>query len=301
MSDISARSGSRGTAALNDPIVVPTGFIGKVERYLRWDEISVKDLIQPNFISLKKLVFMRLVWFLMTFPVAMYVIISGWDTNASKKIWPLCYMTIQSFTFIGLYFGLSIVNVYRERITFKKLQDYGYELIEYRSLTFLHKLQWVTFEVLVTAAPVVTVVYWTILFPKSDRGGGGGSWTNIFVHALNSVFMLSEFSFSRMKIIPSHWIFIALFSGTYVTFALIWHEATGAWIYFFLDYNKPVWPAFYFGILFFVVGLFFVLVKLGAIRDRAGRPRTTLPSTIQDYVILEAEQRQKAHWKTITS
>ncbi|KAF5309440.1 hypothetical protein D9619_012459 [Psilocybe cf. subviscida] len=118
----------------------------------------------------------------------------------------------------------------------------------WRSLQALHVVLYAT---IVNMPIIVTVVFWALLANASTLDTPFDAWSNISVHALNSVFALFEILFTNSP--PTPWLTlasnIAVLSG-YLCVAYITHATQGIYTYGFLDPSKQhgLVAAYVFGI-----------------------------------------------------
>lgn len=120
------------------------------------------------------------------------------------------------------------------------------------SFRFMHFALWVSYQVMFAMSLLVFSVVWFVLVPAMEvthRFGleEAGQGLEIFyskfgfvTHVLNLVFMLVELSFNRLPFKHEHAPFGVLWGILYASFAILFHEQTGVWFYFFLDYRPMV-------------------------------------------------------------
>ena len=123
------------------------------------------------------------------------------------------------------------------------------------SLVWYEKVVWLLWTVASNAALIVTIEYWLLVFRPPT------SFMDISVHALNSVFILTELFTGKLPVRILHWIYVLIFSVVYVLFTVIYWAAGGVngrgdpFIYDILDYEngKPgVLAAVLIGSVFFL-------------------------------------------------
>ncbi|KAF3904283.1 hypothetical protein AA313_de0208470 [Arthrobotrys entomopaga] len=130
-----------------------------------------------------------------------------------------------------------------------------------RVLQFLHVLYYSTVVVLPWT---VTAVYWGVLFDGFETEYD--AWSNISVHALNSVTAFLEIIITRAS--PMPWIHIPWFIGIlagYLGIAYITHTTQGFYTYSFLDPNNKgsgITAAYCVGITIGTVVLFCIVKGL---------------------------------------
>lgn len=129
-----------------------------------------------------------------------------------------------------------------------------------RFLQFLHSLYYST---IVLFPFLVTAVYWVLLAPPEWFPEIFQAWSNVSVHALNSLFAFLEIFLARVG--PMPWIhipFLILFLAGYLGVAYITHATQGFYTYGFLnpDTNGPGMVAAYvFGIAAGICILFSII------------------------------------------
>ena len=123
------------------------------------------------------------------------------------------------------------------------------------SLVWYEKIVWLLWIVASNAAFIVTIEYWSIVFRPPT------SFMDISVHALNSVFILTELFTGKIPVRILHWIYVMIFSAAYTLFTVIYWAAGGVngrgdpFIYEILnyEYGKPgVIAAVLIGTIFFL-------------------------------------------------
>jgi len=135
-----------------------------------------------------------------------------------------------------------------------------------RFLQLLHLLLTCT----VYVAPfVVTLVYWTLLADNSFDTRFD-AWSNISLHALNSVFVLADIILSRCTPSWSNIPVLIFLCGAYIGLAYITRATQGFYTYDFLDPSKKgkKVAAYVFGIL--IITIIFLAIVKGVcwVRDR---------------------------------
>ncbi|KAG8861073.1 COPII subunit [Serendipita sp. 405] len=155
------------------------------------------------------------------------------------------YVYFTRLTFIGLtsyfcaaafhsgFFVLSLRQLKKGEATrapWYPLQKWG------RVLQFLHLA---LFSTIITYPIIVTVVYWAILASSQSFSSPFYSWSNIAFHALNSVLLLVELIFGRVRLYLGYWIVCAIVLALYLGMAYLVHSVQDIWVYGFLDPQKP--------------------------------------------------------------
>jgi hypothetical protein len=116
----------------------------------------------------------------------------------------------------------------------------------------------------VTFAILVTIVFWALLSDPTTFATPFSAWTNISVHALNSVFALFEIGFTNSP--PPPWLTLLpciLILAGYLGIAYITHVTQGFYTYSFLNptIQGPKLAAYIVGIAVAQV-IVFSLIKL---------------------------------------
>ncbi|KAG8844560.1 hypothetical protein FRB91_002532 [Serendipita sp. 411] len=185
------------------------------------------------------------------------------------------YVYFTRLTFIGLtsyfcaaafhsgFFVLSLRQLKKGEATrapWYPLQKWG------RVLQFLHLA---LFSTIITYPIIVTVVYWAILASNQSFSSPFYSWSNIAFHALNSVLLLVELIFGRVRLYLGYWIVCAIVLALYLGMAYLVHSVQDIWVYGFLDPQKPGAhvAAYIVGILVAETVVFIVIWGLIHIRD----------------------------------
>lgn len=144
-------------------------------------------------------------------------------------------------------------------------------------MTTAHKLQWLLFNVAANNAVIVTVGYWSLLYPlmASDAGlvEGESGFINITVHLLNSVLMLMEVFMSALPVRLLHVMYAASYGLVYLMMTLVMWLITKGYIYYFLDFNRPGLAVGFIFLLLLVVQPLVQLLYYGlySLRDRLER------------------------------
>lgn len=108
-------------------------------------------------------------------------------------------------------------------------------------LSWPQKVLWVLFDIGSVTSLVITIFYWSTLYPVK---GGAIDGLNINEHILAAVFMLIEVVFSNIPIRLLHFFYPHAFSSIYVLFSVIYWGAGGKnkeglnYIYQIIDYEK---------------------------------------------------------------
>jgi hypothetical protein len=147
------------------------------------------------------------------------------------------------------------------------------------SLIWQEKIVWFLWIISANAGLLVSVEYWLLVFRPPT------SFMDISVHALNSVFILTELLIGKLPVRILHWIYVLIFSIIYAVFTVIYWAAGGLngrgdpFIYDILDYEngKPgSIAAVLLSSIFIVTPLIqFILYGLHRIRIRVDKKNNT--------------------------
>ncbi|KAG8861072.1 hypothetical protein FRC20_011527 [Serendipita sp. 405] len=103
---------------------------------------------------------------------------------------------------------------------------------------FLQFLHLTLFSSIITYPFIVTIVYWAFLADSETWSTPFKSWSNISFHALNSVLVLVELIFGRVRLYLGYWITCIILLALYLGMAYLVHSTQGIWVYGFLDPHK---------------------------------------------------------------
>ncbi|KAJ3264032.1 hypothetical protein HDU77_009552 [Chytriomyces hyalinus] len=119
-------------------------------------------------------------------------------------------------------------------------------------------INWMLYMVPAVSCYIVSIVYWSLIFPSSKEKNPFSMWVTASQHAANSIIMISELIFGCIPLAYAHLPTFLLIAFLYLGITLIFHAKTGIWAYNFLDTSKPGAWMYYLG-----VGVFFVIVFFG--------------------------------------
>ena len=120
------------------------------------------------------------------------------------------------------------------------------------------------------AAPLVSTVYWALLWPRSDaaRSGDLPSWRNVTFHGLNLVFVLADVAVSSVVPTRRDLAVGVAYGVCYVVFAYVFRALGGFWTYFFLHAYDGAAQAFFDAFLFVLAALLHAASVLVTARAR---------------------------------
>ena len=102
---------------------------------------------------------------------------------------------------------------------------------ETRTIPIYMKISWCLFSIVSSSASVVTIVYFTALYPRV--GPGYISEEDINLHLMNSVLVLLEYVISALPLRLLHIIYPELYGLTYVIFS---------YVYWTFDHSRVLYP-----------------------------------------------------------
>jgi len=143
-------------------------------------------------------------------------------------------------TYIGLcaYYFTSSTQTFSYALRWRKSgAGAGYPLQHWPR--FLQALHVILQSTVVTFPIIVTVVFWVLLADPTTFGDLFSSWSNISIHALNTLFALIEILLTNSP--PAPWLTLIpclLFMVGYLGVAYITHATQGIYTYSFLDPHK---------------------------------------------------------------
>lgn len=141
------------------------------------------------------------------------------------------YFTILTYWGLAFYFLVSATHTFTYALT-------GRPLLARlpRSLQALHSLYYST---VVAFPPLVTIVYWVVLYKNKGFAEEFSAWENVSQHGLNSLFALFEIFVPRTEIMPwVHIPWLVLILVAYLSVAFITLADQGWYTYNFLDWEK---------------------------------------------------------------
>ncbi|KAJ2162598.1 hypothetical protein IW139_005532 [Coemansia sp. RSA 353] len=98
--------------------------------------------------------------------------------------------------------------------------------------------QWILYESFTCFAPLVSLIYWALLFPTQNDilDSGLDTWMGVSMHALNSVLMLCEVGvFAKTPYRYSHFWILFVFLALYLGLAYFMVGVYGFYVYPFFD------------------------------------------------------------------
>ncbi|KAL3852339.1 hypothetical protein ACJMK2_015996 [Sinanodonta woodiana] len=107
------------------------------------------------------------------------------------------------------------------------------------SLPILHKITWMLFTTVSSAALMVTLVFFVFLWPQ--MGTSSLDMPNLQEHVLNSVLVFLDHIISGIPIRIYHYIYLVLYGATYTAFSAIYWAGDHNRVMYpnVLDWNQP--------------------------------------------------------------
>ncbi|KAI9471087.1 hypothetical protein LPJ78_001526 [Coemansia sp. RSA 989] len=173
---------------------------------------------------------------------------AGWNWAA--------YFTTLTYFGITLYYGVASWTTMRflrkqqqgERRIEVRTPDSGMELVEdkqteqlYEVPSVVHQLalasQWLLYETFSCYAPLVTLIYWVLLYPTQSGmlDVPLDQWMGVSMHAVNCLFMLTEVSCSKIPYRWSHFGVVVVFLAMYLGLAYFMVAVYGFYVYPFFE------------------------------------------------------------------
>ncbi|XP_061168113.1 protein rolling stone-like [Saccostrea echinata] len=140
-----------------------------------------------------------------------------------------CYFVLTVSTLVD---AACVIYVYFCRVDIKNGISNG--------MTWYLKTNWVIFNFANSAAIVVTLMYWGLVY-----SGGSVTVIDTLTHGVNAVYVLVNVSVSAIPIRIYHFFHGVVFGVTYVIFTVIYYAAGGtnhqnkSYIYSVLDWDDP--------------------------------------------------------------
>lgn len=167
----------------------------------------------------------------------------------------------------------------------------------HRTTTWYMKLSWALFNICVMMAPVVTLVYFVLLYPYIANGPI--SATDLNVHGINSVIIIIELFFSGYPVRLLHLVYPLAYGGCYIIFSLIYwsFDRQNNVLYpMVLDWNHPESTAIVLSIVILVATPIMQLILFCLYRLRV-----YLCSKCNGWIILMTEWTKQYKVNTFTS
>lgn len=133
--------------------------------------------------------------------------------------------------------------------------------ITYRDTTWYMKLSWFLGNIVQNFAIIVTIVYFTVLFPAM-LPTVGINWNDFNMHAINTILILFDIMISARPVRLLHFVYPILYGLAYIIFSTIYWSQDPAHnvLYPILDYSKAgLASAVILGLGFVVIPLFQLL------------------------------------------
>lgn len=134
-----------------------------------------------------------------------------------------------------------------------------------RAIPWFSKLSWILGNVIQSFSIVVTVIYFAFIFPTLKNPG---SYNDLNLHAINTVFVFIDFCISARPVHVFHFYQPLIYGLTYIIFNVIYWsvDPVNNIIYNVLDWNHPVFASVMCVVLAFVIIPLFQIIYFGLYR-----------------------------------
>ena len=105
------------------------------------------------------------------------------------------------------------------------------------------KIVWIMYNVASVACILVTIAFWSLIFPKiQDKLDGEGVLIQVQLHAITSVIVVVEHCISAIPIRLPHMVFTLIYGALYVIFAGCVYAADHRYVLYprILDFRNPM-------------------------------------------------------------
>eukprot|EP00698_Gefionella_okellyi_P004207 TRINITY_DN1391_c0_g1_i1.p2 TRINITY_DN1391_c0_g1~~TRINITY_DN1391_c0_g1_i1.p2 ORF type:complete len:259 (+),score=29.37 TRINITY_DN1391_c0_g1_i1:143-919(+) len=219
-----------------------------------WTTLRRSHFVTSGILPVPALLFWRFCCFGYYFAVSIWFMVNFVPREHPPWFF-FVFFTNTTFLVEAVYFTISFV------VTLIAVASKADEIDEPAGIGW--RLFQILYELATPNAIVVTIVFWTVL-----AGPNSIVDINILVHMVNSPPMLLETLFNRIRHVPSHVLFHAMFSVAYMCWAWIGHAGTGRWVYPFLDWNNRYAAAWYIGLGAGLAIMFLLICVVSYLRDR---------------------------------
>ncbi len=100
-------------------------------------------------------------------------------------------------------------------------------------LPVFYRISWILWSTVANGAPIVSIVYFSALYPQIYHPGEFPNYIDFNFHGINSLIILLELLISALPIRILHFIFVIIWGTAYLIMSLF--------IYFFYN-KKPIYP-----------------------------------------------------------
>ncbi|EJD04632.1 uncharacterized protein FOMMEDRAFT_122500 [Fomitiporia mediterranea MF3/22] len=271
-----------------------------INRFNIYDKLGAPQPFDPNasfttspFLSPFALAAVRLTFAFYTLFTLIFVLV--WDAVRLHTAHAFfSYFTELSYIGLCSYFFASGVQT----LVYALSQGRSYPLERWpKILQFLHVLLFTTIS---TFPILVTIVFWGALFPGNPFTDKFDAWSNVSLHALNTVFSLFEILFTHAG--PTPWLhipFVVIFLGCYLAVAYITHATQGFYTYSFLNPAKEgkTLAGWIVGIAAAGVIIFCITRSICVLRERLVRRSSV--SRFSDAGDTELPNERLDEWETV--
>ncbi|KAJ6540587.1 hypothetical protein B0H19DRAFT_1036390 [Mycena capillaripes] len=266
-------------------------------RVFSWAHLGVGAPFDPQYKFISSPVFSPAVLAGIRLLLALYALctlctVLGFDVAAGEGKSFLSFFTQLSYIGVTAYYWASAVQT----LAYTRWRWYPLQRWP-RALQALHVLLQST----ITTFPfLVTVVFWALLSSPDTFSTTFSSWSNLSVHALNSVFALFDLLLTNTP--PAPWLtlpFHILFLAGYLGVAYITHATQGFYTYPFLDPHSThaLLAAYIIGIAAGTILVFCVARGIAVLRQRAAVRYGRLPTDGDNNLIETREALEE--WEEV--
>ncbi|KAI9292600.1 hypothetical protein K502DRAFT_367470 [Neoconidiobolus thromboides FSU 785] len=234
-------------------------------RHFKVAHLHPERPIKSNFISTRTLLVIRSILTLYCIAAVIVLFIK----NKAIPITYFVFLTHLSYFGITVYF---IITTYFTLRSYLHAPTYVPFNNIHWSFRFIYSL---LFQSIMLLAPVVTIVYWSLLFPNDTKLKTDPvyAYQSISMHALNLVFCWIELILCCNMFVFWHFIPLIVILYLYLPMAILVHKIHGFWIYPFLNYiDYPItFTVVVIALLVLAVVLQLIYCYVYKLRDRKGR------------------------------
>lgn len=166
------------------------------------------------------------------------------DHNKWQAPWPVflthwSYLVLTAHLLVATI--ISLLHVFDDNSGIRIALNSGDQGIIYRrtSNPFYMKISWLLFAIASGAAFIVTLIYFSALFPQ--RGISYLSVVDINLHLMNSVVVILEFIVAALPVRLLHGVYLFLYGLIYIVFSVIYWSVDHSHVLYpgVLDWNYP--------------------------------------------------------------
>jgi len=231
----------------------------KLNRWLQWDRVQPRMLVScgilPDTVLVLYIAFVSIYCVILFFFGLKYY---HWDGSLYFR-----YYSELNYFLLMAYFVTAAIMSGMYQLSMARTG--GYRINGPTQCNLQEKMFWVLFEIVLSNAPFVDIVFWLLVYPESnDYAGIYGISSRIF----NCLFIIVELLLNQIEVIPVHVVFAVLYGIIYLLFVWVVYASTSTWVYDFLNWSKPVTPFAYVILLVLVVIFYLLAVGLSQARNK---------------------------------